>query len=92
MGVYDIYAGIQIKAGNPCCNTYKIGDKTDLKNGIYFGYEGFIVIDKGIFIAKYKHNIFDKYGRRVDPSTITHLMRYKKYALKGVDDMFNKDD
>ena len=89
MGAYDIYEGIQIKAGNVRCNTYKIGDKTDLPNGIYFGYEGFIVIDKGIFIAKSRYNIFDKWGRRADPSTITYMWRYKKHALKGIDDFFN---
>jgi hypothetical protein len=71
MGAYDIYGkrGMQIKAGERLMNTYKIGDKTTLKDGIYIALEGAIVIHKGKFIAEFDQ-LIDKWGGIVSCSDI----------------------
>ena len=66
MGCYDTYGKneIQIKAGDRLMRNFKIGDKiTDLHNGLYIGYEGAIVIKKGVFVEEFDC-IYDKWGNR----------------------------
>jgi len=65
MGLYNTYGNIQIKCGNyEEFKTYKIGDKCDLKDGIYIGLSGAIVIKNKIFIAEFD-NVYDKWGNRL---------------------------
>ena len=63
MGVYDIYEGIQLKVGDVTMCTYRIGDKVNIEDGIYVGYEGMVVVKDGIFIAKYRY-LTDKWGNK----------------------------
>jgi len=67
MGTFDSYGdkGIQIKAGECMMCHYEVGDVCDLKDGIYLGYNGAIVVLDGKFIAEFPH-IFTKYGSIID--------------------------
>ena len=55
MGVYNTYGekAAQIKLGDCCLRHFNIGDKVDIKDGIYIAYESIIVIKGGIFIAEF---------------------------------------
>lgn len=62
MGVYNIYAGVQLKVEPDCdLSEYKIGDKVPLPDGVYVGNEGFVVIIKGILIGMFP-TITTKWG------------------------------
>lgn len=68
MGYYDCYEEIQIKV-NPSGKTYKLGDKVEIDDGVYLGYEGVIVILGGQFIAKVDV-LYDKWGGVIEPNSI----------------------
>ena len=62
MGVYDIYGDVQLKVSeNVCCKYHEIGDKVNISDGIYVGYEGVVVVVDGTFVAQF-HEIRDKWG------------------------------
>ena len=66
MGVYDIVCGVQIKCtSNPTLKEYKKGDKIDLFDGLYVGYEGWFRVKKGKIIDN-GTEIFDKWGTVLD--------------------------
>lgn len=69
MGMYDEYAGVQIKVGDACMEQYEIGDNVSIPDGIYCGYEGLIVILNGKLIAKFAY-MFTKWGDIIDPEHI----------------------
>ena len=71
MGMYNIYGEneIQIKAGERTLTQYHIGDKTDLPDGIYIGYEGAVVIREGKMIAE-SRLLYDKWGGEIHFSDI----------------------
>jgi len=73
MGMYDIYGknGIQLKVGENLCQHFTVGDKVDILDGIYVGYEGAVVIKDGIFIAEFDH-ITDKYGGALENDKVFH--------------------
>jgi len=67
MGIYDTYAGVQVKIG-PCeMRCYEIGDDVPIKDGIYAGYEGFFVINKGRLISLHSQ-ITTKFGEKILPT------------------------
>lgn len=67
MGLYDTYAGVQIKIGDVDMRDFEIGDtNVSLSDGIYFGYEGAIVIYKNELIAQFTNEqFFNKWGGRL---------------------------
>ena len=69
MGVYDIYAGVQLKVGKCELINYKVGDKTDIPDGVYVGYEGAVVIKKGKFVAQYR-TLTNKWGGHIHCSEV----------------------
>jgi hypothetical protein len=91
MGCFDTYGKhtIQIKAGERKLNHYNIGNKTTLKDGIYIGYEGAVVIKKHIVVAEFDH-VTDKWGNKLNCHDIISIRnpinaairRYEKKALK----------
>ena len=71
MGIYNTYGknGLQLKVGDCCLKHFEIGDKVDIKDGIYLEYGGVIVIKDGIFIAEFKH-LTDKWGGIIECNEI----------------------
>jgi hypothetical protein len=67
MGVYNIYGKkrIQIKIGDLIMQRFNRGDKVDIPDGVYIGYEGVIVVSGGIFVAEFDH-LTDKWGVKID--------------------------
>lgn len=73
MGVYDIVCGVQTKCTlNPCLREYKIGDKIELRKGIYIGYEGWFRVKNNRIIDSGK-NIFTKWGDKIAPKKVMEL-------------------
>ena len=73
MGLYNTYGNVQMKCGDyRQFQTYKIGDKCDLEDGIYIGWEGAIVIKDGKFVAEFP-TIHDKFGTEVSCKYLTNL-------------------
>ena len=82
MGVYNTYGNVQIKCGNyEEFKTYQVGDKCDLKDGIYIGFEGAVVIEDKIFVATFT-NLNDKWGNTLDCSKIIEDNHPLKHLFK----------
>ena len=73
MGAYNTYGGVQIKAGYKRGTTpwyYGVGAKAPrLRDGIYIGREGAIVIKEGKFVMEVA-GVFDKWGNRLDCNSL----------------------
>lgn len=55
MGVYNTYDGVQLKVAKELyCGDFKRGQKCDLKDGLYLGCDGFVVIEKKKVLRSYK--------------------------------------
>ena len=64
MGTYDEYGCVQLKVG-PCeLNQYEPGDRVPIADGAYLGYEGIIVVKRGVFVVYVKH-LFNKWGEKL---------------------------
>jgi hypothetical protein len=74
MGSYDTYGKhmIQIKAGECLMKEYNIGNKTDLPDGIYVGYEGVVAINKGKMVAE-SECLIDKWGGVIHCSDVISI-------------------
>lgn len=68
-GECNYYDKVQIKAGELLLRNYAIGDKTELKNGVYIGREGLIVVNEGKFICNLK-SLFTKWGDELNTDII----------------------
>jgi hypothetical protein len=67
MGIFDTYGSIQLKAGKPWGNSYEIGDKVKIPDGVYLDEEGIIVINDGIFVAEIApEQLFDYWGNEIN--------------------------
>ena len=72
MGMYDTYGklSLQLKVSDDVSlHQYNLGDKVDIPDGVYIGYEGAIAIQKGKFAAESTH-IFDKWGGEIQISDL----------------------
>ena len=80
MGCYDMFFrdskdtndyGIQLKAGECLMHCFTIGSNVgeSFADGAYIGYEGVVVVEKGIVTA-ISHRIFNKWGGEINPSEI----------------------
>jgi hypothetical protein len=71
MGVYGIYGKmeIQLKVGDTDLTRFNVGDKVNLSDGIYLGFEGAVIIKDGIFIAEFD-TLTSKWGDLILPSAI----------------------
>jgi hypothetical protein len=68
MGLYDTLGSTQIKIFQSFCQ-YKIGDKVPYEDGIYIGFEGFVVVINKIFVAEFQ-DAKDKWGNIITPEEI----------------------
>ena len=71
MGLYNTFwnknqqQDIQLKVGNDLClRDFYIGDKVDILDGVYFAYEGIVIIQDGVYVACV-HNTYDKWGNLI---------------------------
>lgn len=91
MGVYDTYGNleIQLKVGPCTCQHFNVGETVPLEDGVYFGYEGAIVVVNSMFVAEFlPSQIRSKWGdvlgidlNRVNPvavavEKITHIAEH----------------
>lgn len=51
MGMYDTYEGVQCKVGFCTDEEYHIGDDVPMKEGVFQGHKGFIVIKDHVLVA-----------------------------------------
>lgn len=67
MGLYNTYGTqqVQLKVGHDLSfQHYDIGDRADLADGVYVGYEGAAVVQDGKLIGVFD-NVQDKWGCRI---------------------------
>ena len=69
MGVYDEYAGIQLKVGPCCLAQYEIGDEVEIPDGVYVGHSGVVVILDDKFVAEFEY-LTTKWGDVVNASSV----------------------
>jgi len=72
MGMYDTYEGVQLKAGPCSMNNYEMGDRVELHDGLYIGYEGVIVVGDGKLRGVYK-TMTDKWGKKMNLYKVLNL-------------------
>jgi hypothetical protein len=65
MGMFDTYGHVQIKAGDPQMNNFRIGDSSHLPDGVYVAPDGVVVICGGKFVAVVD-KIYTKWGEELD--------------------------
>lgn len=69
MGLYDVYSDVQLKVGPCVCETYEIGDKVPIADGVYVGYEGLVVVIGGYFVAVFE-KLTTKWGFELTPGVL----------------------
>lgn len=82
MGIYNTYNGIQLKVGIVDMKYYKIGDKVDIPDGVYIGYEGVVVIEDGKLLETHEY-LTDKWGNRIGVKDVISPNNPINKALKG---------
>jgi len=83
MGVYNIYGNVQLKvADDLTLKTFEIGDKVDIPDGAYVGYEGVVIVIDGK-LSRVFPGLFDKYGGEYD------LLQIVTNPLKGIVNSFS---
>ena len=88
MGVFDTYAGCQIKVGVPfvrIMHKYEVGDKVLIPDGIYITLDGIIVIKNGILVAA-NEKIYDKWGNEIDQERIIDLIKQNNPVQIAMDE------
>ena len=88
MGIYDEVGKnyIQIKCTpDPSMYHYKIGDPVGLQDGLYIGYEGWFVVDKGKVEITGK-DIFDKWRDKLICGDIINPYSPVVQAIKELKD------
>ena len=69
MDNFSYYEKVQIKTGELVLKNYKTGDKTNLKDGVYIGREGMVVVSKGKFMCNLM-SLFTKWGDELNTDII----------------------
>jgi hypothetical protein len=64
MGLFNTYGGVQLKI-NRDMNSYEIGERVDLNDGIYVGREGVIVVTNRQLTAMFP-TMVNKYGEELN--------------------------
>jgi len=87
MGMYNTYVGngaeVQLKVGH--CEdmlVYKIGDKTDIPNGVYLSREGIVVVQYGIVAAVLGNQLYSKWG---DPIKVVDVLKPYDYVALAIE-------
>jgi len=65
--MYNTYGTVQLKVDsneNLLLRNFKVGDKVNISDGVYVGYEGVVIIYKGIFVKEFS-NIYNKWGNKI---------------------------
>lgn len=79
MGSYDEFVdkkcNVQLKVGFNELRVYKVGDVVDpiIPDGIYMGYEGFVVVAQGL-VAMVSPVIYDKWGGEISVEEFHSLL------------------
>jgi len=84
MRIFDTYGPkrIQIKLG-PCkLKHYKIGDKAPMKNGVYVGWNGCVVVLKGKVAATFP-DVTSTWGKPISPEVILNTQPDAKFDISG---------
>lgn len=89
MGVYNTYAGVQLKNGSSTLEEFKIGDVVDLPDGIYVGQEGFVIVGSAILMGKFK-TITTKWGDVLQPEQVLEEYHPLKKAMQEVNKVSEK--
>mgnify|MGYP001613846378 CR=1 FL=1 len=80
MGLFDDYAGVQLKVGNDAMkeyDEYAVGDAVPIADGIYVGWEGFVVVHAGKILCV-AETITTKWGMTASAESVLR-------AISGID-------
>lgn len=87
MGIFDTYAGCQLKVGDVMLNDYDVGDKVKIPDGIYIALEGIVVIKNGVLVCGPDEKIFDKWGNEIERATTTNLIKHNNPVQVAMDEL-----
>ena len=83
MGVYDTYAGIQLKVGPMDLGNYTKGDTVPIPDGVYVADEGIVVVLNSILAGTFA-NLISKWGDTLVPREVIEEMHPFAQALKVI--------
>jgi hypothetical protein len=92
MGVFNSFGNsfIQLKVGECDLKHFKVGDKVEIKDGVYMGHEGVVVIKDGVFLADFPY-VISKWGDVIAPKTVIEsLSEVKKVIKRAVEKAYKK--
>jgi len=81
MGVYETYGKVQLKI-NDNWESYKVGDKVTIPDGVYIGYEGIIVIIGRKFVGEFDY-LMSKWGTVIEPEEIINNLSAIKRVIEN---------
>jgi hypothetical protein len=85
MSLFNTYEECQIKVGDLSLKKFKVGDYTEIPDGMYIAHEGIVVIQNGIFIGVVKH-IFDKWGNEIEQARVIDIIKSNDPIQLAIDE------
>lgn len=84
MGMYNTYAGVQLKVSEQLNLTeYDLGDTVDIEDGIYAGHGGFIVVIGKILVGRFD-KITTTWLDKVSPDDLLNKYHPLKEVIERV--------
>lgn len=93
MEKYDVYGDMQLKVGNCRGNTFSLGDRVPIDNGVYITHTGAVVIADGrLKYCIQNEDIYDKWGKSIDIEEAIEARNPIEKALASIIDRGEKNN
>lgn len=69
MGMFDDYGTTQLKVGPCVMASYQVGDAVEIRDGLYLGWDGFVLIQDGKMAGEWAQ-VTDTHGNTLPARTL----------------------
>lgn len=74
MGLFDDYAGVQLKIGDADMASFQVGDTVPIPDGVYLGWEGVIVVQEGRLLCAFQE-VVTKWGQPLSTERVLKALQ-----------------
>lgn len=93
MQKYDTYEEAQLKVGDCRGNTFNLGDRVPIDDGVYLAHTGAVIIMEGRLKYYIKNeDIYDKWGKSIDIQEAIEARNPIEKALASIIDRGEKNN